>query len=110
MFLDMCVCMYVSKNMYNFTTRYFNNTPPNLMIMVIPAGKATSKQRQRMSSNRRRKRVENANGIDVERSTLFRRMAIDVAPTSDHRRRFHVAFSTSFQRRITGENANGNRR
>ena len=66
----------------------------------------TSKQRQSVSSNRRRKRVENANGIDVERSTLFRRMAIDVASTSEYRRRFHVVFSTSFQRRITGENAN----
>ena len=69
----------------------------------------TSKQRQSMSSNRRRKVVENANGIDVEISTLFRRIVIDVASTSEYRRRFHVTFSTSYQRRITVENANGRR-
>ena len=74
---------------------------------MTPAGKATSKQRQSMSSNRRRKVVENANGIDVEISTLFRRIVIDVASTSEYRRRFHVTFSTSYQRRITVENANG---
>ena len=67
----------------------------------------TSKQRQSMSSNRRRKVVENANGIDVERSTLFRRTVIDVASPSEYRRRFHDTFLTSYQRRITVENANG---
>ena len=63
-----------------------------------PAGKATSKRRQRMSSNRRRKRVENANGIDVENSTSFQRLEIDVVSTSGNRRRFNVEKSTSFQR------------
>ena len=55
-----------------------------------PAGKATS--------NRRRKRVENANGIDVENSTSFQRLEIDVVSTSGNRRRFNVEKSTSFQR------------
>ena len=53
--------------------------------------------------------VENANGIDVEISTLFRRIIIDVASMSEYRRRFHVTFSTSYQRRIIVENANGRR-
>ena len=78
--------------------------------MLIPSRQSgvetTSKQRQSMSSNRRRKVVENANGIDVEISTLFRRIVIDVASTSEYRRRFHVTFSTSYQLRITVENAN----
>ena len=56
----------------------------------------TSKRRQRMSSNRRRKRVENANGIDVEKSTSFQRLEIDVVSTSGNRRRFDVEKSTSF--------------
>ena len=50
----------------------------------------TSKRRQRMSSNRRRKRVENANGIDVEKSTSFQRLEIDVVSTSRNRRRNNV--------------------
>ena len=44
------------------------------------------KQRQSRSSKRRRKRVENANGIDVGRSTLFRRLEIGVSSTSEYRR------------------------
>ena len=67
---------------------------PRLLEHVNPSRQSdvetTSKQRQSMSSNRRRKVVENANGIDVEISTLFRRIVIDVVSTLRFRRRINV--------------------
>ena len=50
----------------------------------------TSKQRQSMSSDRRRKGIENANGIDVDRSTSLRCRNIDVVSTLHFRRRINV--------------------
>jgi hypothetical protein len=39
---------------------------------------------------RRRKRVENANGIEVEKLTSFQRLEIDVVSTTRNQRRFNV--------------------
>ena len=65
-----------------------------------------SKRLQRMSSNRRRKRVEtqaestmrNRRRFNVWKSTSFQRLEIDVVSTSMNRRRLDVYESTSFQR------------
>ena len=67
------------------------------ILKVIPSRQSdvetTSKRRQRMSSNRRRKRIENANGIDVEKLTSFQRLEIDVVSTSINRRRISTSMN-----------------
>ena len=65
-------------------------TPPQPAKRRRNDVETTSKQCQSMSSDRRRKGVENANGIGVDRSTSLRYRIIDVVSTLHFRRRINV--------------------
>ena len=97
--ISLCISFVLMSSDVKVTQNLVVNKTDDNMSVSLPSRQSdvetTSKQRQNMSSNRRRKRVENANGIDFENSTSFQRLEIDVRLSTSLRCYIFDVVSTS---------------